>query len=74
MWLQSGEARAAESLEADIALAGNPLIAGLVQSFPAARKMLKKHPELISLALQKLGGNHSVQAIPSSDSHVQFKF
>jgi len=79
MGKQSGEARAQAAVEGELAeaalSAANPLIGGLVSSFPVARKMLRKHPELIDWAIQKFGNQStSIPANPGSTQGEQVKF
>jgi len=76
--IQSGQARAEKALEADIvqdSLASNPLLAGIMKSFPALGKTLRRNPGLVEMALSKLaeragrpgGGNGK------AGSQVEFK-
>lgn len=59
MGIQSGQARAAAAVQGDIAEdvlgAASPIASGLLASFPALRKTLRRNPGLVDLALPLLG-------------------
>jgi len=82
MGKQSGDARAQAAIDGDIALdmAGqaSPLIGGLLNSFPALKKSLKRNPALLDFALSKLAGGQgsapAAPAIPGSNGHHQTTF
>lgn len=76
---QSGAVRAENAVAGDIAMdslsSANPLIGGLLKSFPSLAKTLKRNPELLDLAISKLFGN---KAQPTNGNHeiaeqVKFK-
>jgi len=77
--IAGGTARAEDAIGADIAQAAltqaNPILAGLLNTVPQARRMLKKHPELIDAIVARFGGggNHSTPVITSGES-PKFKF
>lgn len=84
MGMQSGDSRLSKAVEGSVATdlvgAQMPLAAGLLDSFPALRKTLKRNPAaglMISAALQKLvGGAQPVGAAegrPSNGDHPRFK-
>lgn len=76
MGKKSGEVRADEALQTDLQLdlasAANPLIGQVLNGIPALRRLAKKNPGLIDLALSRmnLGGNgHSpVNQSPAPDA------
>jgi len=83
MGKQSGEARGQAAIEGDIALdmAGqaSPLIGGLLNSFPALKKTLRRNPQLLDFALSKLAGSGQgsapvTPAAPGSNGHHQTTF
>jgi hypothetical protein len=57
MGKQSGDVRALKALAGDVAedtLAGNPIAGAILNSFPAVRKNLRKHPELLDVAMSMI--------------------
>jgi hypothetical protein len=71
----SGDARAAQAAMGDLiqdqANAQNPLVGGLLNSFPGVRKWLAKNPAALDLAMSKLsglGGSGASQSAPSNGS------
>jgi hypothetical protein len=78
MGLQSGQKRGENAVEADIAEGqrGNPLI-GLVSSFPALKKTLRRNPALLDMALGFLARKQSAPVLSGGNGgqseQVKFK-
>lgn len=79
MGLQSGAVRAENAEQADLVGSmvsqANPLLGMLLQIIPKAwqRKMVK-HPELVDLALSKLGNKSATVVEAGNNGHSQIKF
>jgi hypothetical protein len=81
MGVESGLVRGSKSVDKAIAedalRMSNPLISGLLDSFPAVKKTLSKNPALLDLAISQL--TKRMPAVPSNNhneqptSQVQFK-
>jgi hypothetical protein len=69
MGKQSGEARASAAIEADIAESAlaekSPMLSMALNAIPGLKKSLRKHPELIDMAIQKFASNHTTQPVSS---------
>jgi len=79
MGKQSGDVRGETAVMADIAedalAAKNPLLSGLLNSFPTLKKSLRRNPQLLNYALSKLTGSTGAPAGGNSQVHeTQVKF
>ena len=80
MGKKSGESRGDDALQADIQLdlasAANPLIGQVLNGIPALRRLAKKNPGLIDLALSRmnLGGRSAAAAPTNNNGDSQAKF
>lgn len=72
MGLQSGDSRREKGLEGDLALDAvgliNPQISAVLDSFPALKKSLRKHPELLDLAISKLVKPAAAGSAPANNN------
>jgi len=73
----SGESRLESAIASDIAQdqisQGNPLIAGLLNSFPSVKKRFLKNPELIQAVLSKLQPHlPGIDTPPKNNNHDEF--
>ena len=78
MGVQSGEKRLENAVEGELALGlaeQNPLVAGVLNSFPAIRKLAKKNPGLVDMVVQrfinKQFGSPGAISAPSGNNHAQ---
>lgn len=75
MGIQSGQARAEKAIGGELVqaqLASNPLLAGILKSFPALGKGIKSNPELVQGLLSKMAGSFGGQGqAPPGNGHNQ---
>ena len=78
MGKQSGSERAETAITGDIAegllTAKAPMLGALLNSFPALKKTLRRNPQLIDLAMSKLGNIAGGQPASHSPSNGQTNF
>jgi hypothetical protein len=83
MGIQSGQKRAETAIAGDIAegMVSQSPLGGLLNSFPALKKTLRRNPQLIDMAMQFMSkqdnqtpsGNQTVSAGGNGHSQVKFK-
>lgn len=80
MGKQSGANRGEVGIEADIGedmlAMANPALAGILNSFPALKKTLRRNPALLDLAISKLGAKFGAAGGPTAanNGHSQTEF
>jgi hypothetical protein len=80
MGMQSGDKRAEQAIQGDIALdvaGSNPMLSGILAAFPHLSKTLRRNPALLDTAmgiLSKMGKGGSSAQVPSNGNGHQVKF
>ena len=85
MGVQSGAKRAETAIAGDIAEgvieSQSPMLGGLLNSFPALKKTLRRNPQLVDMAMQFMSAkgqsnqSHSVSSVsPGGNGHSTVKF
>jgi hypothetical protein len=81
MGIASGNARGEAAVEGavadDLLAASSPLAAGLLQSMPSLKKLVRKNPALLQFALSKfagLGGSQPAQTVADAGHNGQKPF